>query len=154
MFSRDFVGGIAAVFIGSLYLLFTLNLRTSSLSDSVGPAGFPKVLGILMVLLGFILCLQSIYHYFRSDKAKKFEWKGQGKVILRAFGLLCLGVGYLLLVKTLGYAISIALLLFLVTMYQGAPVSWRVAAIAGSGAVVLWAVFVLLLGVSMPSGVF
>ena len=154
MLSRDFVGGLSALLVGSLYLILSLNLRTSALADSIGPAGLPKTLGILMILLGLMLCTQAVYHYFKSGKPEKSEWQGQGRRILRAAGLLCLGIAYLVAVKILGYAVSIAILLALVAMYQGAPANWRVAAIAVGGAAILWAVFVLLLGVAMPSGIF
>jgi uncharacterized membrane protein len=112
------------------------------------------MLGILMVGLGLVLCVQSLFHYFRSPHARKPEWQGQGRVILRASGLLGLGIGYLIIVKFLGYLLSIMVLLFTVALYQGARLSWRVAAISACGAVLLWAVFVLLLDVPMPSGIF
>ncbi|MBT5032717.1 MAG: tripartite tricarboxylate transporter TctB family protein [Proteobacteria bacterium] len=154
MFSRDFVGGLAAVVTGSLYFFLSLNLRSSALADSVGPAGLPKILGGLMISLGLILCAQALYRSIKSNRLETNEWHGQGRRILRAFGLLCLGVGYLLLVKTLGYALSIAILLALVAVYQGASANWHLAAIASVGAGTLWAIFVLLLDVPMPSGIF
>jgi putative tricarboxylic transport membrane protein len=154
MLSRDFMGGLVAVLAGGLYLSLSLKLRSSALADSIGPAGLPNTLGILMIILGLVLCAQALWQYFKSGRPKTSEWQGQGRRILRAFGLLCLGMGYLVLVKILGYAMSIAILLALVALYQGATASWRVLAIAAGGAATLWAVFVLLLGVSMPSGIF
>lgn len=154
MFSKDFAGGLASVSVGSLYLYFSLSLRSSALSDTVGPAGFPKLLGVLMVFLGVVLCIQSLYNYFKQKASMSEEWHGQARVILRASGMLGMGIIYLLLVKTLGYLISIMLLIFMVALYQGVKPGWRVAIIAIAGAAGLWAIFTLLLGVSMPSGIF
>lgn len=154
MLSRDFIGGIAAIVLGGLYLFFAFDQRVSALADSIGPAGMPKVLGILMVTLGVILCIQAICHSIKTVSTGLGEWQGQGKQILRAFGLVCLGVVYLGMITILGYAVSIALLLALVAIYLGAPINWHVAGIAIGGAGILWAIFVLLLDVPMPSGIF
>lgn len=154
MLTRDFAGGFAATVIGSVYLYFTLQIRSSALADSVGPAGIPKVLGVLMILLGAILCMQATYKYVKSAKPIQPEWTGQQIRILRAAGLLLLGVAYLVIVKTLGYALSIAVLIMITTLYQGTMFSWRVPVIAAGGGLALWLIFDRLLGIAMPSGIF
>jgi putative tricarboxylic transport membrane protein len=154
MLSRDFIGGIAAILLGGLYLFFAFEQRVSALADSVGPAGMPKVLGFLMVALGLILCIQAAFNSIKTRATGLSEWQGQGTQILRAFGLVGLGLVYLSLITILGYAFSIALLLAVVAIYLGAPINWRIAGIAIGGAGVLWAIFVLLLDVPMPSGFF
>jgi hypothetical protein len=154
MLTRDFVGGVSAIIIGSVYLYHSTHLGSSLLADSIGPAGIPLMLGSLMITLGVVLCLQSIYHQYKSNQDLKPEWQGQRKRIFRASGMLLLGIAYLLVVQSLGYLLSIALLILLVALYQGADASWRVFVIAGGGAITLWAFFVLLLNVSMPSGIF
>jgi putative tricarboxylic transport membrane protein len=53
---RDLIGGLAAILIGAGYLAMALQIRASALSDSVGPAGFPKLLAAIMIGLGVILC--------------------------------------------------------------------------------------------------
>jgi hypothetical protein len=152
MLSRDFTGGLAAILIGGVYLHYTSQIRTSSLADSVGPAGIPRALGIIMMILGVILCLQAAVIYFRSGYPIKPAWAGEGKRVLRAGGLLLLGIAYLAVVETLGYILSLTLLVTLTALYLGTPLSWRVPVIAGGGALVLWALFVQLLGIAMPSG--
>ena len=153
MLTRDLVGGISAVIIGSIYLYHSTGLGSSALADSVGPAGIPLMLGLMMISLGVILCLRTIYHLLKTGKEVKSEWQGQGIRIIRAAGLLLIGIAYLLVVQSLGYLLSIALLILLVALYQRATVSWRVFVISAGGAILLWAFFVLLLGVSMPSGI-
>jgi putative tricarboxylic transport membrane protein len=145
---------LAAIIIGSLYLYFTLQMRTSSLADTVGPAGVPRVLGILMILLGIVLCVQSFITHLKSPRPFKSEWTGQPERILRAAGLLLLAIGYLVVVNTLGYTLSVAILIMLAALYLGARFSWRVPAIAAGGALSLWLIFAWLLGIAMPAGIF
>jgi len=72
--------------------------------------------------------------------------------VARAGGMLLLGIGYLLIVRFLGYIPSIALLMIAATLYLGTPFSWRVPAIGVAGALVYWLVFVWLLGIPLPAG--
>lgn len=153
VFSKDFVAGLIAILLGSVYLFFAFKQRVSALADTVGPAGMPKVLGILMLSLGIILCIQSALHTMKTTVSDRLEWQGEGKGLLRALGLICLSISYLVMVGILGYVISIAILLALVAVYLGAQLNWRLAIIASGGALILWSIFVLLLDVPMPSGI-
>lgn len=150
MISRDLVGGAAAVLIGAVYLFYAYQIRTSALDDTLGPGGMPRAYGWLLVGLGLVLSLQAVVS--RASRAIKDEWSGEGRRVLWAAGLLGLGIAYLLVVETLGYLVSIALLLIGVALYQGAAASWRLPLIGIGGALFLWALFVLVLGVSMPRG--
>lgn len=152
MLSRDFAGGLAAIVLGSLYLYFAFQQRVSALADTIGPAGMPKVLGILMIALGLVLCLQALYQTYRLKVADSRQWQGQGRKLLRAAGLLCLAIAYLLVVSYLGYALSIAILLCIVALYLGAKPGWQLGLVALGGATMLWAIFVIVLGVQMPAG--
>ena len=46
--------------IGSGYLWMAYQIRQSALDDAVGPAGLPKVLAVLMIGLGAMLCLKAL----------------------------------------------------------------------------------------------
>jgi putative tricarboxylic transport membrane protein len=154
-FTRDFVGGIGTMVIGLAYYIYAAQIRSSALDDSVGPAGLPKVYGMIMIGLGLVIAAGAILKVLRTRSVGlpvKSEWTGQGTKILLASGLLLIGIVYLLLVPLIGYALGIALLIFATAFYQGAPRSWRLIAIPVGGAIVLWCIFVLLLDVSMPSG--
>lgn len=160
MLSRDFVGGIATIVIGSVYLYFAYQLRVSALDDSMGPSGMPKIYGWLLVGLGAILLLQALIvrrtaalANGAAKGAEKGEWDGQGRRIAWAAGLLLIGIAYLFVVETLGYLISIALLIVVTAAYLGAGIKGRVIAIGVGGAVFLYAMFVALLGVRMPAGI-
>src|SRR5687768_7285036 len=121
---RNLIGGIATIVIGAAYLLMASGIRASALSDSVGPAGFPKALAYAMIGLGLILCLQSLVAFRARRHAvivaggpavtgtdADAENFGGMRGILRAAGMLALGIGYLLIVRYLGYVPSIALLI-------------------------------------------
>jgi len=166
MMTRELIGGIATIAIGAAYFLMALRIRASALADTVGPAGFPKTLAIAMIVLGLILCAQALL----AGRAKRVaepapgagdapigdmadEDRPQGvRSVARAGGMLLLGIGYLLIVRFLGYIPSIALLMIAATLYLGTPFSWRVPAIGVAGALVYWLVFVWLLGIPLPAG--
>jgi hypothetical protein len=155
MLNRDFVGGVAAMVIGAIYLYFATQIRASALDDTVGPGGMPTAYGWIMIALGAIVTAIAVTKTLRTaggiDLSK--EWSGQGVKMIRAAGLLAIGIAYLLIVTTIGYAPAIVLLLGATAFYQGATANFRTAGVALGGAAFLWVVFVALLGVSMPKGV-
>ena len=142
----------------------SFRIRASALDDSVGPAGFPKALAVALIGLGLILCAQSLWALrgrrlaaVRGPAASGTDLHGEPRGgmpqgMLRAAGMLALGIGYLLILRPLGYVPSIALLIIAAALYLGTPFSWRVVAIGAAGAVVYWMVFVWLLGIPQPPG--
>lgn len=154
LLTKDLAGGVVASTIGTLYLYFATHIRSSPLADTVGPAGLPKGLGIFMILLGAVLCAQSLYRSLCATGFVPGEWIGVGRRTLRGGGLLALAMAYLVVISWLGYALSIAILITLAARYQGAMSSWRLPLIGASGALVLWLIFDRLLGIAMPTGTF
>lgn len=158
--TREFVGGILAILVGGGYFAMALQIRASALADSVGPAGLPKVLGLLMIALGIILCAQALLAARRkpanavaaADAEGNDEMRGGFAGIARAGGLLAIGIGYLLIVRTVGYVPAIAALIIAAALYGGAPLTWRVFAIGLVGAVFYYVLFVLVLGIPLPAG--
>lgn len=148
--SRDFVGGMAAIVIGAFYLVFAYDLRASALDDLVGPGGMPRAYGWVLVGLGFALCITTMISRWRADISA--EWDDQGRRIAWAAGLLGIGIAYLLIVKSLGYLLSMCLLMAATMIYHGERPSAKVIGTSIFGAAILWALFVFVLGVSMPPG--
>ncbi|OWU67910.1 hypothetical protein ATO2_13205 [Roseovarius sp. 22II1-1F6A] len=72
---------------------------------------------------------------------------------LRAIVMLGLGVGYLLVVTTLGYALSVMALIFLVSLYIGAPLGLRTVLVAVLGGLAFQLLFVQFLGIPLPGGI-
>ena len=148
--SRDFVGGVAAIVIGSFYLTLAYDLRSSALDDIVGPGGMPRAYGWVMVLLGVALCIVTLVNNWR--KSMEDQWKDQGRRILWAGGLLGIGIVYLLIVNSVGYLVSMVMLIAATMIYHGERFSLKVLATSFFGGVLLWALFVFVLGVHMPPG--
>jgi putative tricarboxylic transport membrane protein len=157
MLTRDFVGGVATIVIGAVYLYFAYQLRVSALDDSMGPSGLPRIYGWLLVGLGAVLIIQGVFARRLAAPAGaepvKGEWEGQGRKIAYAFGLLVIAMGYIFIVESVGYLMSIGLLIITTALYLGAGFSGRLIGIGLFGAVFLYAMFVTLLGVRMPAGV-
>src|SRR5688500_11975819 len=109
---RNLIGGVATIVIGVAYLAMAHGLRASALSDSVGPAGFPKALAYALILLGIVLCAQSLVAIrakrsvvpaggpsAAADGAPDGEDFGGLRGVLKAVGMLALGVLYLMIVR-------------------------------------------------------
>jgi multiple sugar transport system ATP-binding protein len=71
----------------------------------------------------------------------------------RAAGMLLLGMGYLVLVGTIGYLPAIALLILATARYMGRPWSAQLVLIAAGGALLYQLLFVRLLGIPLPTGI-
>jgi hypothetical protein len=155
MITRNLAGGLVTLLLGIVYLYFAYRIRPSALADTMGAGGVPVVYGWLMVLLSAILIIQSLFASIRNPEknSRASEWQGQGLKTIKAAGLVCFGIAYLLIVNTLGYLFSIALLLIGVALYRGAPAGIRLILTGIGGAIVLWVIFVMVLGVRMPSGI-
>ena len=156
MLTRDFVGGVATIVIGAVYLYFAYQLRVSALDYSMGPGGLPRIYGWLLVGLGSILVIQALVARSLAAPAGaepvKGEWDGQGRKIAYAAGLLVIAMGYIFIVESVGYLVSVGLFIVTTALYLGAGFSGRLLAIGIGGAVFLYAMFVSLLGVRMPAG--
>lgn len=150
LLSRDFVGGVAAILIGGLYLILAYDLRSSALDDIVGPGGMPRAYGWVMVFLGAALCVVTLVNNWR--KSTDDQWKDQGRRILWAGGLLGIGIVYLLIVNSVGYLVSMVMLIAATMVYHGERFSLKVVVTSAFGGILLWALFVFVLGVHMPPG--
>lgn len=142
---------MAAIIIGAVYYYLALQIRETSLADTVGPAGVPKGFAFIMIGLGLALIVQSLVMR-HGEPLITAHWNEDRRRMLRAGGLLLIGVLYLLIVPLLGYLLTIAFLVMAVAAYQGAPVSLKLMGIGLGGALALWTTFVWLLRIPMPVG--
>jgi hypothetical protein len=125
--------GIAAIVIGSNYALGT--------AARMGPGYFPRILGILLNLLGAVLVLRSLR--LQGSPVPSFKWRPTlivlGSVVV--FGLVVQQVG--LMLSTIG-------LIFFASM-ASTEFRWKEALISGVFfAVLAIAVFVLGLKLQLP----
>jgi len=129
----------------------------SRLGGAVGADGLPKLLAVTLGFLSLALAGQAILEARKRRGGGAAAAAGTGGPIniaahLRAFGLIAIGIGYIVLLPILGYAVTIALLLVAVALYAGRPPSMGVALFGVGGAVVFYLLFVKLLQVPLPAG--
>jgi len=79
------------------------------------------------------------------------EPRGRSQVF-RAFGVIVIGAVYIVTVPWLGYLVSLAALIAATTYYQGGGLNRRVAIVSVSGALLFWLLFVAILGIQHPAG--
>jgi len=145
---HDLVGGLLAVALGAAVVL---HVRTfPELPDGQpGPALFPGIVGSLFVLFGLVLVVRAVLA--RGERAADPDAGVTPQGRLRALAVLGLVVGYLLLAETLGFAVTMGVLLFLLMWVLGArPLVAALAAAVTTGFVFL--VFEELLLVPLPYG--
>jgi putative tricarboxylic transport membrane protein len=154
--NKDLASGLVLLVLAGAYFWAAETIPNSMLDDAFGPRGLPVVLAGLLAVLAIILTLRGIAE-LRSTAAtassKNEEESPQPEAHLpRALGFLLIGLGYMLVLPLVGYAIAIALLIATVALYEGAARNWRVPATAIFGGVLFWLLFNKVLGVGEPSG--
>jgi cell division protein FtsW (lipid II flippase) len=153
---KDIVGGFIILAISAFYYLQSMNIRRSTMADEVGAHGVPQAFAAVLGILSILLIARTLFTRFKMAERPAMtadEWAILKLSVLRMLGMLGIGIAYLVLVSTLGYALSIGLLLAAVMVYQGLALSWRVALVAAGGTAVLWIIFVLLLDIPLPAGI-
>jgi putative tricarboxylic transport membrane protein len=146
---HDLVGGLLAAVLGAAVVL---HVRTfPELPDGQpGPALFPGIVGSLLVLFGLALAVRAVLGRGRAPAADPDAGiTRQGR--LRALAVLGLVVAYLLLAETLGFVLTMGVLLFLLMWLLGArPLVAVLAAAATTGFILV--VFGEVLLVPLPTG--
>jgi hypothetical protein len=152
---RDFAFGSAMLALAVPYYLIADAIPTSLLSDAVGPGGLPKTYALILAGLSLILMVQSVVRQ-RQAAARALWAAGAVRIeraqLLRAGGMLAIGFFYVLAVPYLGYIPTIALLIAGTTYYQGGTMTRQAGIIAVGGAFFFWMLFVLLLRIPQPPG--
>lgn len=154
--TRDVWIGLVMLLVAVVYWLEADKIRISPLDGPVGASGLPKTLAYALGILAVILIVRSVIGGLADRKqTAPTDVEEKPQVLgphLRAIGLLAIGVGYLLLVPWLGYTITIAGLLLVVSLYIGAAFTPRTLLIAVAGGVFYYLLFVQFLGIPLPAG--
>jgi hypothetical protein len=145
--NRDLVFGAICLALAAGYYLMAATIPESALSDSVGPQGLPKTYALVLGALSSILIIRSIKRSPRPNTST------HASPLLRIAGMLVIGVLYLVTAPWLGYILALTGLIAATTYYQGGGLNARVALIALSGAVFFWVLFVAVLGIPHPPGI-
>lgn len=143
----DLVGGLVAAGVGAAVLLHVRGFP--ELPDGQpGPALFPGIVGALLVVFGLVLAGRALWGRGATDDPRPTS-ATRGRI--DALAVLGAIVAYLLLAETLGFALTMALLLFLLTWRLGArPWAAAVSAVVTTASIVL--VFEYVLFVPLPQG--
>ena len=163
MSSSDLGLGVVMLAIAAAYYLLGTSIPQSALDDAVGPRGLPRAYAIVLAMLALLTIARGALSRGRQmDPNGAKRTQGRRAWSWRFVGLALIGIAYLAVVPWLGYLVSIALLIAGTALYQGGSITGepdktrpasRVLLVAGSGAVFLWLLFVVLLGIPQPSGV-
>jgi putative tricarboxylic transport membrane protein len=154
---RELVLGSATLAIAAAYYVLAIRIPQSDIADVIGAQGLPKTYASLLAGLSIILIVRAVVARRTAavpDATPATPKPGlQRGVAWRVFGMLMNGVFYILVVPWLGYILSIAALIAATVYYQGGELNRRAAAIAIGGAVFLWLLFVRLLHIAHPAGI-
>jgi hypothetical protein len=148
--NRDLVFGSATLALAAIYYALTDTIPQSDLADPIGPQGLPKTYAVVVAVLSIVLIARSIRRPANPEPAnpRTREPANLGRVI----GMLLIGVGYIVVLPWLGYLLSVAALIAATTYFQGGSINRRSILVAISGALCLWVLFIWLLRIQYPAG--
>jgi hypothetical protein len=153
---RDLVCGILMLALAIAYYLIAAAIPPSTLADSIGPQGLPIdyaiALGVLSLLLIGKTLLKRGGGVHTIIAPAKHAAKSDRYAALRALGMLAMGVSYVVLVPYLGYILTLALLICSVAWYLEKRLTRWMLPIAAIAGVIFWLVFVRVLQVPQPAG--
>lgn len=146
--SRDLMFGAVCLALSIGYYMLAAAIPESALSDTVGAQGLPQTYAIVLAVLSLMLIVRSI------ARARAGEPRATHRSpAIRVAGMLGIGIVYLIAVPWLGYVLALAALIAATTYYQGGGLNRRVAVVALSGALLFWVLFVAVLGIPHPPGI-
>lgn len=150
--NRDLVCGFLGLLLAAGYYAMAARIQTSQLADDVGPDGLPKAYAYMLGGFSLLLMLRA---GLRPALAGLTPTNGPRDLMAlkRAIGMGVIGVGYVVLVPWLGYPLAIAAVIGAASAYQGGTINLRLMLIAAGGALALWFVFVFLLHIGQPAGI-
>jgi hypothetical protein len=156
------IAGFALLVLSGLYWMGSNMIAQSSMSGSVGADGLPKLLAIVLAVLSVVLIIQSILvrrlpavvpeePHAVPEEGEEPEFTRRGHFL--AAGLLVITIIYSMLLPYAGYAVSIGFLLLAVALFYGRRPSLGLLAFVVIGAGSFHLIFVTLLAVRMPPGI-
>lgn len=153
--TRDTGIAVGLLALSGLYWLGADQIHVSRLEGIVGAQAVPKGLAVSLAVLSALLIVQDVWRG-RSAAAGSggaTSEIGGTAAHLRAAGILLIGAAYLLVIGTIGYPAAIALLLLATARYMGRPWSAELFLVAVGGAALYDVIFVRLLGIPLPPGI-
>ena len=158
-FRRDLIGAAIALTLAGLYWIGATHIHKSSLiGKGVGADALPRGLGITLAVLAVILVMQNLIQRRKGALAEDAPASPEKlaearRKHLRALGMFLIGLAFLLVVGFVGYIPAIFTMICVTAVYNGRPMSWRIAAVAALLTAVFYTLFDLVLHIPMPSGI-
>jgi len=152
--NRDLLFGIATLVVAAVYYGLAVAIPQSDLADPVGPQGLPRVYALLLAALSLILIARSLRGSAPNADAPNPESRipNPGSGIPRVIGMLLIGVAYIIVLPWFGYLLSVAALITATIYFQGGSINGRSILVALSGAAIFWLLFIWLLRIQYPAG--
>ena len=149
--NRDFLTGLIGLALAIGYHVAASSIASGQLADEVGPDGLPRIYAWMLGVLSLVLCVRALLQ--RATVATTAGDVGEVHAAWRALGILLIAGAYVAAVPALGYPLTIAFVIAVAALYQGGRLSWPLALISVFGAAALWFVFVYLLHIAQPEGI-
>jgi len=152
--NRDLLFGIATLVVAAVYYGLAVAIPQSDLADPVGPQGLPRVYALLLAALSLILIARSLRGSAPNADAPNPESRipNPGSGIPSVIGMLLIGVAYIIVLPWFGYLLSVAALITATIYFQGGSINGRSILVAVSGAAIFWLLFIWLLRIQYPAG--
>lgn len=157
---HDLIGGLVLLVLAGGYYWSAETIPNSLLDDAFGPRGLPVILAGILAVLALAIMARALFDMRAargeaasvSAPAPAGEDEDYGSSVPRAIGFLAICAAYVVALPTLGYPLSIGLMIAAVALYEGAERGWKLPATAIFGGVFFWLLFDKLLGVPQPAG--
>jgi putative tricarboxylic transport membrane protein len=149
--SLDLAFGLAMVALAGSYYTTAAAIPASFLDDVVGPAGLPQIYSFVLAGLAAVQVVRALV--MRRPPTGAVQPAGRALLDSRIAVTLGIGIAYGAVLPWLGYPASIALLLAATAGYMVGGINKRVVAVAVAGGAVFWLLFVWLLGIPQPEGI-
>jgi hypothetical protein len=153
--NRDLVFGSATLALAVVYYALTVTIPQSDLADPIGPQGLPKTYAAVLAVLAIILIARSMKrpaNLAPTNPEPANPRTNEPANLGRVIGMLLIGVAYILVLPWLGYLLSVAALIAATTYFQGGSINLRSILVAISGALCFWVLFIWLLRIQYPAG--
>jgi putative tricarboxylic transport membrane protein len=138
--SDRLLGGLA-ILLALFMIVGAWQIETGLMLDPLGPRSFP-------IIIAVVLAIAALYVLVRPDPEP--DWPARSRVLEIALALVVM-IAYALLLQPLGFIIASALAVFVLSWRLGGRPLGSVAVGIGV-AVLIYVVFHLILGLSLPRG--
>jgi hypothetical protein len=156
---KELIGAGICLALAGAYWIGATHIHNSALwGTGVGADALPRGLAVTLAVLAVILILQNVLQRRKGplpeDAPATPERLAEARhKHLRAAGMFLIGLGFLLVVGYVGYIPAIFVMICITAVYNGRPMSWRIAGIAAVLTAALYVLFDIVLRIPMPEGV-